>query len=68
MIVARISTNIGRFFRNLRERQIAYSKIGKPVTIYYTPPKGVELPTAARIYDVEPARTFAALIYERIAK
>ena len=55
---------MAKYLETFNERRIAYSKIGRPITIYYTPPRGVELPTAARIYGTEAARTFVAIIYD----
>jgi hypothetical protein len=40
----------------------------KPVTIYYTPPKEVDLSLAGIVYDVSTARIFTALIYRRITQ
>lgn len=40
----------------------------RPITIYYTPPKGINLITASEIAEIDPKRTLVALIYERAAK
>lgn len=40
----------------------------KPITIYYTPPKNVDLIVAAEIYSVKNSKTFSALIYDWASK
>lgn len=44
------------------------NKEERPITIYYTPPKGIGLVMASKIAEIDPKRTLVALIYNRAAK
>jgi hypothetical protein len=39
-----------------------------PITIYYTPPKDIDIILAGTIYEVETFRMFISLIYYRAGK
>lgn len=56
---------LSSFFKGIKKKSYTSNK---PITIYYTPPKNVDLIAAAEIYSVQNSKTFSALIYDWASK